>query len=73
MSSIKTETDTGDFEKKKKEKEEEEEEIKEDPGIEADFLDDEELDSFTDMIHTPAPQYHSRSLQVSFFLLLLLD
>ncbi|XP_065200980.1 endoplasmic reticulum membrane sensor NFE2L1 [Planococcus citri] len=60
LSSIKTETDTAEFEEKK---EKEEEEIKEDPGIEADFFDEEELDLFSDMIHAPAPQYHSRPLQ----------
>lgn len=44
-------------------KEIEEEEIKEDPGIEADFL-DEELDLFANMIHSPGPQnFHSRSFQ----------
>lgn len=59
--SVKTETD-GDNIKKEKETEEE---TKEDPGIEADFL-DEELDLLTNMIHAPAPQYHhSRPFQVS--------
>lgn len=58
--SIKTEANSEDVEE---EKTKEEEEIKEDPGIEADFLDDEELEldllsNFANMIHAPAPQYH---------------
>ncbi|KAK7573769.1 hypothetical protein V9T40_010960 [Parthenolecanium corni] len=58
--SVKTETDDDNIKKEK----ETEEETKEDPGIEADFL-DEELDLLTNMIHAPAPQYHhSRPFQV---------
>ncbi len=46
------------------EKKEKEDDSTEDPGIEADFF-DEELDLLTNMIHAPAPQYHhSRPFQV---------